>query len=66
MLLKYTPGIDFGVEADKNRLLAEAYCIRGYMYFCIARIWGDAPLELEPTESSSKRTRGGSFGTCSK
>lgn len=54
MLLKYTPGIDFGVEADKNRLLAEAYCIRGYMYFCIARIWGDAPLELEPTESSNK------------
>lgn len=24
------------------------------MYFCIARIWGDAPLELEPTESSNK------------
>ena len=40
MLLKYTPGISFGVESDKNRLLAEAYCIRGYMYFCVARIWG--------------------------
>lgn len=24
MLLKYTPGISFGVESDKNRLLAEA------------------------------------------
>ena len=54
MLLKYTPGISFGVESDKNRLLAEAYCIRGYMYFCVARIWGDAPIELEPTESSNK------------
>ena len=24
------------------------------MYFCVARIWGDAPIELEPTESSNK------------
>ena len=37
MLLKYTPGIDFGVEADKNRLLAEAYCIRG---ICISVLPG--------------------------
>lgn len=54
MLLKYTPGIKMGVEADKKRLLAEAYCIRSYMYFCVARIWGNAPIELEPTESSNK------------
>ena len=41
MLLKYTPGISFGVEADKNRLLAGSVLHqRVYMYFCIARIWG--------------------------
>lgn len=54
LLLKYTPGIDFNVEADKNRILAEALFLRAYTYFTLVRTFGDAPLEIEPTESDDK------------
>lgn len=54
MLIKNIESIHFGVEADKNAILAETYFIRSYMYFNVLRIWGDAPIELEPTENASK------------
>ncbi len=54
LLLKYSDKIEFGVQADKNRILAETYFIRAHTYFSLLRIWGDVPLELEPTESDSK------------
>jgi hypothetical protein len=53
LLLKYTPGISFPVQADKDRALAEAYFIRAYTYFWLIRSWGDVPLVLEPTENGS-------------
>ena len=58
MLLKYTPSVDFGVESEKNQILAEAYTMRASMYFSLVRIWGKVPLELEPTEGSSKEKLG--------
>jgi len=54
LMLKYADGITFNSDADKNRLLAEAYFIRAHTYFSLLRIWGDAPLELEPTEGDNK------------
>ncbi len=63
MLIKNIEPISFGMEADKNVILAETYFIRSYMYFCILRIWGDAPLELDPTENASKPKLGRSPAT---
>lgn len=54
MLIKYASQVDFGIEAEKNRILGEAYFMRAHTYFSLLRIWGDAPLELEPTESDDK------------
>ena len=54
MLLKYAPQIEYQIESERNMAMAETYFIRSYMYFCIARVWGDAPIELEPTEGSDK------------
>ena len=54
LLIKYSENVTFGAVQDKNRLLAETYFIRAHAYFGVLRIWGDAPLELEPTESDEK------------
>lgn len=52
LILKHVPGIAFADEADKNFILANAYFVRAYIYFNIARVWGDAPLLLTGFESS--------------
>ena len=54
LMLKYSEQIDFRIAADKSRILAETHFIRAHTYFSLLRIWGDVPLELEPTESDSK------------
>lgn len=54
VVLKYAKNVRYSLEEDRNNALAQAYVLRGYSFFCIARLWGDAPLELEPTESSTK------------
>lgn len=54
LLLKYTPGIAFGNNANKNRALAEATFIRAFTYFYLLRTWGDVPLVLQPTESDDQ------------
>lgn len=51
LILKNVPQIKgFTNEADKNRLLAEAYTMRAYCYFVMARTWGPVPLVTEPTD----------------
>ena len=52
LTLKHVPGIAFANEADKNLILANAYFVRAYVYYNIARVWGDAPLLLTGFESS--------------
>lgn len=52
LILKHVPGIAFANEADKNLILANAYFVRAYVYYNIARVWGDAPLLLTGFESS--------------
>jgi starch-binding outer membrane protein, SusD/RagB family len=48
LLLKQMDGFAFSNEASKKRIQAEALCIRAYMYYYMAKIWGDVPLILEP------------------
>ena len=58
--LKYIPGIPLdkftsaNKAAAKDALIAEAYFLRAFTYFYIARIWGDVPLVLETTENAAQ------------
>ncbi len=51
LAIKYIPDISFGVEDDQGDLLADAYFIRAFTYFAMARLWGDVPLLVTPVES---------------
>jgi tetratricopeptide (TPR) repeat protein len=50
--IKYIPGVmalDVSVtQAIVNANLAQSYAMRGISYFYIVRVWGDAPIWLEP------------------
>ena len=48
-VIKYSPAIQMS-ENSLDYCLGNAYFIRAYCYFWIARVWGDAPLILTPTE----------------
>lgn len=50
LLLKEIEDIPFREEAEKNQVKAEAHFLRAFAYFCLARIWGEVPLELAPIE----------------
>lgn len=52
LILRHVPDIAFSSETERNRILANAYFVRAYVYYNIARVWGDAPLLLEGFESS--------------
>lgn len=54
LVLKYTPNIPFGSEVTKNKVLGNAYFVRAYCYYWIARIWGDAPILLDGFESDKQ------------
>lgn len=41
-------------SGNKNKLLGETYFLRALTYYNIATIWGNAPLILEPIESSEQ------------
>lgn len=49
--IKYLPGIKFTNETEKQRLLAQSYFIRAYVFYALARIYGDVPLPTKPFES---------------
>ena len=51
LVISHLPDVKFTVESEKNEVLAGAYFTRALCYYWIARIWGDAPLELTPYES---------------
>lgn len=48
LILKYGPAIDFALEKKKNNSLAQAYTMRAFAYFVMARTWGGVPLMTEP------------------
>jgi len=52
LILKYVPDIEFRNQNDKDFILGNAYFLRAFAYFYIARIWGDAPVLLNPHESA--------------
>jgi hypothetical protein len=54
MIIKNAPGVQFNLESERNNIMAQAYSMRAYMYFCLVRTFGDSPIETEPTEGSEK------------
>ncbi len=52
LILKHVPGIQFNNANDKNFVLGNAYFLRAFAYFHIARVWGDAPVLTLPFESA--------------
>lgn len=38
-------------QEEKNRVLAEVYGLRAYVYYTMARTWGAVPLNTEPVET---------------
>ncbi len=43
-------------ELDKNRIIAEAKCIRAWCYRHLTYLWGDVPLTLEESSGTNIRT----------
>src|SRR5690606_19742590 len=56
LILKYVPEVEFGSEAERNAILAEAYAMRAYVYFIMARTWGGVPNVTEPTEGYDQQS----------
>ncbi|MCE5346888.1 MAG: RagB/SusD family nutrient uptake outer membrane protein [Bacteroidales bacterium] len=56
LLLKYVPGISFTSQDTKNNTLAQAYAMRAFIYFTMAKTWGDLALVTEPTEGYDPNT----------
>lgn len=52
LVLRYAPDVSMQ-SAAKNAYLSECYALRALCYFYIVRVWGDAPLYLEPVEQYS-------------
>jgi starch-binding outer membrane protein, SusD/RagB family len=50
LLLKYAPGISFTSESEARAIRAQAFAMRAYAYFIMARTWGGVPVVTEPTE----------------
>lgn len=54
LILKYVPEIEFSNQQDKDFIIGNAYFLRSFAYFYIARIWGEAPVLLDPHESANQ------------
>ena len=50
LLLKYVPEINITMAGSKNNILAQAYTMRAFCYFVMAKAWGGVPIRTEPTE----------------
>lgn len=52
VILKHTPELDFSANpARYDKVMGSTYFVRGFCYWWIARIWGDAPLMLRGLET---------------
>lgn len=56
LIIKYVPGISFSNPSNKNKMLAQAYTMRAYIYFLMAKTWGGVPIVTDPTEGYNAKT----------
>ncbi|MDP4185004.1 MAG: RagB/SusD family nutrient uptake outer membrane protein [Bacteroidota bacterium] len=50
-------------QQQKNKILGEAYFLRAYTYFYMARIWGQFPLVLKAISSADQAVNDVPYGT---
>jgi hypothetical protein len=53
-VLFYTDQISFSDNADKNRIMGEAYFLRASAYFILVKNWGAVPLITKPFTSQGE------------
>ncbi len=71
LMIKNVETIPFGIEAEKNAILAETYFIRSMMYFNLVRVWGRCSdragahreLPAKPKPAPVARYRGAAAST---
>ena len=51
LILRYAEEIPFASSTMKQQVLAEAYSMRAFVYFVMARTWGELIIHEEPIES---------------
>ncbi len=51
LVIKHVDDVTYTNQETRDEILAQAYFLRAFCYYNIARIWGDAPLCLNPFES---------------
>jgi hypothetical protein len=56
LVIKFVPEIEFPNENDKNNILAQAYSMRAFVYFIMAKTWGDLPIITDPVEGYDAET----------
>lgn len=56
LIIRNVPDIEFSDESDKNDMIAQAYAMRAYIYFLMAKTWGDLPLVTDPVEGYDPET----------
>lgn len=54
LILRHIDDISFTRQETKDEVMANAYFIRGYLYYVIARVWGDAPVLITGFESENQ------------
>jgi len=54
LIISKSEGIPFDDQNDKDQIQGQAYFVRAYTYFQIAKLWGDAPIVTEGFESTSQ------------
>lgn len=56
LLLKYAPNVTFNNETSRNKMLAQAYTMRAFMYFVMTRTWGDLIIHTDPIETQIQKS----------
>ena len=54
LIITYGPDVSM-MTSVKSGYLSESYAVRALAYFYIVRVWGDAPLFVEPVEEYSRK-----------
>ena len=54
LIIKHVPNVQDLTTTERNEILGEAYFLRALHYHNIVKLWGGAPLRLEPPESPTE------------
>ncbi|ASZ11119.1 RagB/SusD family nutrient uptake outer membrane protein [Chitinophaga pendula] len=57
LAIKYLPTIELLPATERDNYLAQAYAIRGLMYFYAVRLWGNVPVRTIPYEDINQDPR---------